>query len=226
MVVQRHLAGPAPPSRRPGIERGADNPRPRSRMSPDLPPRGPGPRERLGNLLLGLGQVTSTGGDRAQAWIPALLEELGEPFLIATHNRLTRHQPKTLTSIPANQDLASRPRGDLPQSTCAKPNENTADALPLFGYRPHPDAFTTSRRYAFDRDAAPSIPAPNMTNLRFWRAHQISALMKLGCLVVLAGEFSASASGDRGGETAATNTRPGPSEVPVGDGPAVASLAT
>ena len=114
MVVQRHLAGPAPPPRGPGIKRGAHNPRPRSRMSPDLPPRGPGPRERLGDLLLGLGHVASTRSDRAQARIPALLEELGEPFLIATHNRLTATNPKRLHQCPRSRQPV---RGDLPQST-------------------------------------------------------------------------------------------------------------
>ena len=56
-------------------------------MAADLPPGHPGPSERLGNLILGEQHVASAGGNRPQARIPALLEELGEPRLVIAHNR-------------------------------------------------------------------------------------------------------------------------------------------
>lgn len=105
-------------------------------MSPELPPGRPGPRERLGNVLLRLSHVAGAGDDRLQARIPALLEELGESFLIRTHNRLTRHQPETLTSIRESRVRPTSQAG--PRRTHHNPlpapiPTTTARRPPLFG---------------------------------------------------------------------------------------------
>src|ERR1700735_2812030 len=75
-------------------------------MAADLSPGHPGPRERLGNLILGEQHVASAGGNRPQARIPTLLEELGERRLVSAHNPLTRQRTETLTSEPGNRMIA------------------------------------------------------------------------------------------------------------------------
>ena len=135
IVLQRHLAGAAPPPRRPGIERGAHNPRPRSRMSPDLPPRGPGPRERLGNLLLGLSHVASTGSYRAHAGSQLSWKNSANPFY--RDSQPFNPPPPQNAYINSRKTRISQAGPAATYRNPAAPNQRRQrDAPPLLGYRP------------------------------------------------------------------------------------------
>ena len=78
VVSQGQFAAAPPPPRRPGVQRGAHHPRPRSRMAADLPPRHPGSGERLRHLVFGQLRAADDRHHRPQAGLPARLEELRE----------------------------------------------------------------------------------------------------------------------------------------------------
>jgi len=59
-------------------------------MLADLPPRRPGAGECLGYLVFGLRAGAGHGHHRADAGLPAGMEELRELGLLASHNPLTR----------------------------------------------------------------------------------------------------------------------------------------
>jgi len=105
-VWHQHLPAVAPPPGDIRVQRGADHPRCRSRMSANRPPRCPGAGEGFGHQILRPVLVTDTNQDNAKALIPGLPVELCEVQLLGSHTHLTHKHPDAADTARAQSDDA------------------------------------------------------------------------------------------------------------------------
>jgi hypothetical protein len=99
VVIERELMPAATPPRRPRVERSANHPRPRSRMTADLPPRHKRTGKRFRDLILGQLPTASHRDHRPNARTPTGPKELPELRLrsLIAHSRITPERAPTLT---------------------------------------------------------------------------------------------------------------------------------